>query len=410
MKMHKVLHLQTHLPSSGNAAFRLHEAFLQSGIDSSMLSLSCEKETNKQISSLGEKAKIVSIINDRLQAYITGKTVKEFGAFSFPVLGTDISHKEQLENADIIYIHWAIGGFLSLKNIEQLIRLDKPVIFFMHDMWTFTGGCHYSFSCEKYKQGCGNCQLFPHTTGKDLSARQFNKKAKLYSRYKNLYFVSPSKWLYTCARQSALVKNKPVFHIPNVIDKMLFRPFDKKAARQILNIDTSSTVICFGAISVNSVYKGWEYLRKALELLDRSKSVGKITALIFGSAYDKQLADSIPFPAKFMGRLKDDYSTALVYNAADVFLAPSLADNLPTTVMESLCCGTPVVGFDIGGIPDMVIHKQNGYLSKYKDAEDLAGGIKYCIENGIKGYLPPDFDTSAIIDKHLELYEYIKRN
>jgi len=408
--MPRVVHLQTHLPSSGNAAYRLHEAFLQSGIESTMVSLSSDKERSEQISFLGAKARIVSIINEKVQDYITGKTVREFGAFSYPVLGTDISDNEQIKNADIIYLHWVIGGFLNLKNIEQLVKLNKPVIFFMHDMWTITGGCHHSFTCEKYKLECNNCQVFPQVSNNDLSSKQFNKKSKLYSKYKNLYFVSPSKWLYNCAQQSALTKSKPIFHIPNVIDKTLFKAVDKSVAKQLLNIDTSETVITFGAVSVTSPYKGWEYLKKALDILHQSNTTKKITALLFGSMYDKQLAESIPFPTRFIGRLRDDYSTALVYNASDVFVAPSIADNLPTTVMESLCCGTPVVGFDIGGIPDMIIHKKNGYLAKYKDATDLAEGINYCIENSMKGYLSGDFDTSEIIHKHLELFNYIRKN
>ncbi len=110
-----------------------------------------------------------------------------------------------------------------------------------------------------------------------------------------------------------------------------------------------------------------------------------------------------------MGFLQDEYSTALVYNAADVFIVPSLADNLPTTVQESLSCGTPVVGFEVGGIPDMISHKKNGYLAKYKDSGDIAEGIKFCINNRIKGYRLPDFEPSVIVQKHLELFEQIKR-
>jgi glycosyltransferase involved in cell wall biosynthesis len=109
-----------------------------------------------------------------------------------------------------------------------------------------------------------------------------------------------------------------------------------------------------------------------------------------------------------MGYLGDEYSTMIVYNAADVFIVPSLADNQPTTVQESLCCGTPVVGFDVGGIPDMINHKENGYLAKYKDAEDVCNGVKYCLQYSLKGYMLPDFAPEVTIKKHLELISSIK--
>ena len=178
-----------------------------------------------------------------------------------------------------------------------------------------------------------------------------------------------------------LTKNKPVYYIPNILDNTLFKPTDKNVAKQILNIDANETVIAFGAISVNSPYKGWAYLQKALELLKQEDTVKNISVLIFGSAYNKEIADAIPFKTRFMGYLLDEYSTALVYNAADVFIAPSLAEAFGYVVMEALSCGTPVVGFNVGGIPDMISHKENGYLAKYKDAADVSEGIKFCLQN-----------------------------
>jgi glycosyltransferase involved in cell wall biosynthesis len=405
--MLKVVHLQTHLPSSGNAAHRLHNAFLEASIDSSMLSLTSDIQDDTRIMHLGKKAQIISWINNKLQSFITRSSIRHFGLFSFPILGTNVAKMEQVKKAEVIYLHWVIGGFLSLTNIKQLAKLNKPIVFFMHDMWTITGGCHHSFECEKYKNKCTNCQMFPNNKKNDLSSLEFDKKVKLYSKFKNLYFVSPSNWLFDCARQSELTNNKPVFYIPNIIDTKLFKPFDKTIAKQILNIDPETKVISFGALSVDSPYKGWKYLQEALEVFKREYTKKNVTVLIFGSGYNKLTADALPFNTKFMGRLRDDYSTVLVYNAADVFIAPSLADNLPTTVMESMCCGTPVVAFDIGGIPDLIKHKINGYLSNYRDSEDLANGIKFCLENNIKGKMLPVFEPGKIIKEHIKLISNI---
>lgn len=401
--MIKIVHLQNALESAGSAAFRLHTAFMGAKIDSSILSLHSDINDTEEIKHLGRNPRIVEGLDYKLQSFLTRNNYKQFGLYSFPILGTNVSRMDQIKKADIIYIHWVQGGFLTLANIEQLAKLGKPIITFMHDMWSFTGGCHYSFTCEKFKSRCNNCQMFPNNKMIDWPALEFNKKLKLYSRYSNLYFVSPSEWLFNCAKQALMTKDKAVFYIPNIISNKQFKPFDKNIARHILNIDVKETVIAFGAVYLDSPYKGWVYLKKALEILHTYQHIKKISILIFGSRYSKQIANSIPFRTKFMGYLRDEYSTSLVYNASDIYVVPSLADNQPTTVMESLCCGTPVVGFNIGGIPDMIKHKENGYLAKYKDAEDIANGIMFCLENNIKGKILPFFGEDNIIKKHLEL-------
>ena len=115
------------------------------------------------------------------------------------------------------------------------------------------------------------------------------------------------------------------------------------------------------------------------------------------------MADSIPFKTRFIGRLRDDFSTVLVYNASDVFVAPSLAESFGYVILESLACGTPVAGFNVGGIPDLIKHKGNGYLARYKDADDLATGIQYCLENRISGSMLPVFRPEIVVEKHLDL-------
>ena len=402
--MLKVVHLHINL----SFAYRLHNEFLKVGIDSSIISLQLDEQESDRIKKAGKRANLTAWFESKIQSYLKRNNIKKFGVFTFPILGNNVAKMDKIKNADIIYLHWVLGGFMNLKNIEQLAKLGKPIIFYMHDMWFMTGGCHYSFECEKYKSHCYDCQVFPYHKKKDLSYKEFEKKKRLYSKYSNFYFISPSKWLYDCARHSSLLKNKPIFHVPNVIDKTVFKPFEKNIAKQILNIDNSERVIAFGAVSVKSPYKGWEYLQKALEILQNEQSIYNITILIFGSGYSKEIADAIPFKTKFLGHLKDEYSSVLVYNAIDVFIAPSLADNLPYTVYESLSCNTPVVAFNTGGIPEMIIHKENGYLAQYKNPEDIAQGIKFCLQHKIKGYTLPDFETSAIIKKHLEIFEYIK--
>jgi glycosyltransferase involved in cell wall biosynthesis len=148
-------------------------------------------------------------------------------------------------------------------------------------------------------------------------------------------------------------------------------------------------------------------VQKALELLKSKLTINKILILVFGSFYNKQTSDAIPFETRFLGRLRDDYSINLVYNATDIFIAPSLAETFGYVILESLACGTPVVGFDVGGIPDLIKHKENGYLAKYKDSDDLTTGIKYCLENSTKGEILPVFEPENVIRKHLNLIEHL---
>ena len=402
--MTKVVQIQYSMESAGRVALRLQKAFASVNVESGIVSLQHSIQGGAGVKYLGAWARIVSRIEDKIQAYLTRKSDKRLGSFSYPVLGNNLAKLEEIKNTDVIYIHWALKGMMNFRSMEQLARLNKPVVIFLHDMWNITGGCHHSFSCEKYKtEGCNNCPMFPADKKNDLSAKEFRKKLRLYSKYNNLFFVSPSKWLYDCAKESLLTKNKPVFYIPNILDKILFKPADKTVARKILNVDTEETVIAFGAITVNSPYKGWAYLQKALELLSKDDSLKNISVLIFGSAYNKEIADAIPFKTRFMGYLLDEYSTSLIYNAADVFIAPSLAEAFGYVVMEALSCGTPVVGFNVGGIPDMIRHKENGYLAKYKDAGDVSEGIKFCLKNKIQGYLLPEIDPTLTVKRHIEM-------
>ncbi|MEO6136065.1 MAG: glycosyltransferase [Ginsengibacter sp.] len=393
--------------ASGSAAWRLHCCFNEYGINSTAIFLIKGNHNEDNVKYLGRKANLIARIDQKIQGFINRKNKKELGLFSFPILGTDISKRKEIIESDFIYIHWTSMGFLNLKNIENLIKLQKPVIFILHDMWHITGGCHYSFDCNKYITGCQNCPILPTTKEHDLSSKEFKKKLKLYSRYHNIYFVSPSKWLYNCTKESLLTIKKPAFYIPNIINTNVFKPFNKQIAKNILNIAPNEFVLAFGAVQIGSPYKGWKYLQNALEILKEENLELSLTVLIFGSGFNKTIENLIPFKTKFLGHLNDEFSMVIAYNAADVFVIPSLADNQPTTVMESLSCGTPVVGFNTGGIPDMIKHKENGYLAQYKDSNGIATGIKFFCENKIKAEILPEFKKETVMLQHFNLINQI---
>ena len=405
----KVVQLQYSLSPSGDFARRFHNEFMKVGIDSSVLSLHSDITLDERTKSLGRRERLTAKLNNRAQNVLTRNIKKNYGLFSYPVVGTNVAKLEQVKEADVIFLHWVLHGFLSLKNMEQIAQLGKPVIFILHDMWAITGGCHYSYECEKYKTNCQSCEMFISPKKNDLAAAAFKKKLDFYAKYDNLYFVSPSKWLADCAKASSLTRHKPVYHIPNVLDRNLFKPFSKDLAKHILNIRQDRKIIAFGAVSIDSPFKGWKYLEASMKMLHEEAEENEYAVLIFGGADNASIVKSIPFETILMGRVRDEYTMALIYNAADIFIAPSLADNLPYTIFESLACGTPVVAFNTGGIPDLVQHRNNGYLAAYKDAKDVTRGVKYCLKNQIQGSLSPKLDTCLNMQKYLEFIQFVMK-
>lgn len=404
----KIIQVQYSTYSAASSALRLNNAFTRAGINSTIISLRPDDNRNHHIDYLEKRFRVISKLNLLLHNRIISPKLSIRGQFTIPIFGSDLSKLPTVLGADIIYLHWVLGGFLNLRSIEKLAKLGKPIVIFLHDMWMITGGCHHSFDCAKYMEHCERCPLMQSKIKRDWAYWQFYRKKKLFSKYDNIYFVSPSKWLYECALKSEVIVGKKVFHIPNIVEESHFKPFDKKIAKRIFNIDENSIVISFGATSIDSPYKGWKYLQEAIEKLSNFNIQNEIILLIFGSGITEKIISKLPYKTINLGRLKDDYSTVLVYNAADIFVAPSLADVGPMTVVESLKCQTPVVGFKVGGIPDIIRHKENGYLARYKDSDDLALGILFCIENRLDIEIDNSFYESTVVSKHIELISSIR--
>lgn len=275
---------------------------------------------------------------------------------------------------DIIHLHWINHGFI---NIEALAKLNKPIVWTLHDMWPFTGGCHYSNECTAYKSQCGNCPALGSQKENDLSRTIWKRKSKAWKNL-NLTIAAPSNWMANCARESSLFSELPIEVIPNGLDTSEFKPVDKKMARQLMNLPQDKHLVLFGAANVQDVRKGMHLLLPALDKLHSNGLKDKIELMVFGAA-SSQMQD-VEFKVNSLGRLNDNISLSLAYSAADVFIAPSLEDNLPNTLVESLACGTPGVAFNVGGIPDIIDHKHNGYLATPFEPESLAEGIQWVLQ------------------------------
>ncbi|MFD2035776.1 glycosyltransferase [Belliella marina] len=403
----KIVHLQYGSSSSGNYTITLHDLMKRNGIDSSVLSLfSTFTPDDFAIQKLGKFPNLKSSLDHKIQAKLNRENNKEFGNFSYPILGTDVSSHQLISTADIIYVHWVLGGYLNINSLIKLAQLGKPLIFVLHDMWTFTGGCHYSFECEKFKGTCGNCQVLPENKEKDRSKKLFLKKQKLFQKYNNLYFVAPSRWMEQNAKSASLLKNKNIWQIFNSVSSN-FKQLPKRPDK-FIKPDKTRKIIGFGANYINSPYKGFQYLLKALQILGELNISIDFEILVFGSNLSEEIIKEIPFKVHYTGYLTSEKEICAAYNSMDVFVVSSIADNLPTTILESLRCEVPVVGFETGGIPEMIEHKRNGYLAKFKSSEDLADGIIFCLKNEVRGKLKPEFEDEQVIAKHFRLFEAIK--
>jgi glycosyltransferase involved in cell wall biosynthesis len=293
--------------------------------------------------------------------------------------GTDITVMPDFQWADVIHLHWVNQGFLSLRDLERILANGKPVVVTMHDQWYFTGICHYSGGCDKYRTQCEQCPMVK-SRGADLAQRVFDRKRAMYEG-KNITFVGCSQWMADLARQSALTQGHTVTNIPNAIDTDVFKPMDKQEARRRHNLPMDKKLLLFGAQRITDPRKGFDFLVEACEHISMHHPTlpGRLEVVVLGGDA-KSVKENFPLPVHTVNYLSSEAEIASLYNAVDLFVTPSLQDNLPNTIVEAMSCGTPCVGFNVGGIPEMITHKQDGYVADYCDSLDFAQGISWCLK------------------------------
>lgn len=361
------------------AANRLKEALRQEGVDASML-VQDAKQPGDGVVAVGDgfmhrQKAFYRFVMERLLFLPHEKNALERFAFSPANTGIDISHHPLVLEADIIHLHWVNQGFLSLESLQKLFSLGKPVVWTLHDMWSFTGGCHYSGSCLEFLEHCAYCPFLKKPGKNDLSARLFKQKKELY-KHVSMHVVTCSKWLKSLSNESTLLRSKIFHQIPNPIDTNFYQPRDKKQCREKLGLPRDKKLVLFGAANVEDTRKGMRYLLEALDILKESFPLFRdnVELLVFGKM-PKGKAKTFPFKTHSFKFVSDHNVLVDLYNAADIFVLPSLQDNLPNTVMESMACGTPVVGFRIGGVPEMIDHEESGFLAEVRNALSLATGM-----------------------------------
>lgn len=337
--------------------------------------------------------------------------------FSLPIPGYDLARHERIQNADVVHLHW-VSEFLSPLGIGKLQDLGKPLVWTLHDQRALTGGCHYSAGCLRYEKDCQRC---PQLREADfaLTATSLRESRECIGR--NLVVVCPSRWMADCARRSALFKDTRIEVIPYGIDTDVFRP-RRAAARTELGLDPTSIYLLAGADCGEEQRKGFGLLREAVRLslalpaFRQAVTEKRVRFLFFGQT--PPLAE-MDLPAQALGRLDTEEGLAKVYAASDAFLLPSTEDNLPNTMLESICSGTPVIGFATGGLPDVIESGQNGLLVRAGDARELARAIQEFTENpelrrklagGCAAQAGSRFGLQEQARRHLHLYEDLRRS
>lgn len=390
------------------AANRLLVALRKSGIEANMLVLKKQSDRpfvqSLQNTPFKQLLAFLFFVMERLSIFIlNGFNKKQLYAVSFANTGFDLHRHPLVQEADIIHFHWINQGLTSIHQIQALKKTNKPICWTMHDMWCFSGICHYSGDCQQYENTCKSCPFILRSPLEIAQKYLLIKK----EAFKNIHFIGVSDWISALAKKSTILRHNTISSIPNPIDTEVFKPMDKAISRAHLGLAQDKNIVLFAAAKVSDPRKGFQYALEAIKRLDPATTAIAILGEIPDEAYTKDLQLEV----FYLGYKQKQEDIAEVYSAADVFITPSLEDNLPNTIVESLSCGTPCVGFEVGGIPQLIDHQKNGYLAAFKSSDDLFSGIQWCLEHQstcaseARKKIMEGYSEKVITQKLLSLYE-----
>ncbi len=413
MKKINVLHIAAGDLNQGAArgAYCLHKGLMLNGVNSFILNngnlIGEEYENVVNINEFSYFSRKINFIRSRLDIYFkkiyrnSRNEIFSSGLFGYNFLG----HK-LYKQADIIHFHWINGGLVNLKLLNNI---KKPIIWTIRDMWPFTGGCHYSLNCDRYLSSCGNCFFLNSGKEKDLSTYLFNRKKQIIEN-KPIQIVGISNWISEQVSKSKILGNKNILTIFNNIDTDIFIPYEKSKTRKELKITGNKSIILVGAINSKNTWKGFQFLRDALNKLDNKK----YEVLTFGKINPNDF-DEIGLKVTSLGFISDDILLAKIYSLSDVYVTTAIQEAFGKTVVESMACKTPVVCFDNSGPSDLVVHKKEGYLAKAFCSIDIAKGVEWLVNNpdyedicdNSRKRAVNEFDYRVTSKKYIKLYKDI---
>jgi glycosyltransferase involved in cell wall biosynthesis len=372
----KVLHFSSldAQTGAGVAAARIHAGLLARGVHSRFCvvypSAMLPESFTPEPSFFG---RIWRSVGKRLDDRLLLPYLREYDyVLSTGLFGIDIAAVIRDEKPDIIHLHWIAGNSFRLSS---LAGMNTPIVWRLSDQWPFCGLQHLEPDANAYTAPLPRGPALP-LLWSDLSEYVRCNKARIYRRIANLTLACPSRWIMAEARRSVLMGGIPAELVPTSCDTELFAPLDRDVSRAALGLAQDADIVLIGATSLSTRWKGGDLFQQALALLGaRTRSLHVVT---FGNdVSDIFTADQVIH----MGQVQDRRKMAMLYNAADVFVAPSRMENLANTVLESLACGTPVAAFAIGGMPDMIDHHVNGALADPYDTGKLAEAISWALDH-----------------------------
>ncbi|HGX93913.1 MAG TPA: glycosyltransferase [Candidatus Tenderia sp.] len=398
--------------------YRLHLEFQRRGHTSHMLVRS-RSSPNPQVQTItaavGRRGRW-----QRLERAISARADARLGTPRLHRSTKRILRTAQFQQAHVVNLHNLHGRYFNYHLLPALTAM-KPTVWTLHDMWALTGHCAYAYDCERWKTGCSACPLLrgsgrqivePSATWLDRTFSIWRAKKRLYQRTK-VHIVTPSYWLRDLVEESILSHALSIQCIPNGVDLDTFVPIEQHLARYTLGLPTNGRVVLFVAEKVAAKRKGATYL---LEALSRLPDAASIILLTMGAGDVLSQKPLHRFRLRNVGRLYDERLQSVLYSAADLFVFPSLADNQPLVLIESLACGTPIVAFDTGGVSEMVRPGETGYLARSRDVDDLAHGIHTLLTHDdlrakmrrrCREIAEKEYSLSLQADRYLALYEQV---
>lgn len=364
------------------AARRLQHALIQQKLGIKMLVR--EKTTDDDnIVALNSRTAWLKFVLERGEIWLRNRSRKRLWQLDTGRWGLDITQTPEYEAADLIHLHWINQTMLSLSVLEKILSSQKPVVWTLHDMWPLTGVCHHAERCDKWQTHCQSCPQLAHPHAHDMSYGTFERKLKTYAG-KNLTFVACSHWLRDLALKARLTQGHCIESIPNPIDTSFFTPGNKREARRLLGLPQDKKLLLFVAFKANDKNKGIDYLIESTHIIARDfPEIAAQMAVVPTGHNGDELQTAFGCQCLPQGYVHEPERMLLLYRAADLLVMPTLMDNLPNVIAEAQSAGLPCVGFHIGGLPQMIRDGHNGYLTRYKDADDFAQTVLHTLTSDL---------------------------
>lgn len=398
----RILHLGISdlLGGASKASYLIHKTLLKDNIESRMLVL---KKLSDDDLVFQSKNRFSNIILAKLERYWLRKKIIGNISFSSNYFSEMIIDNELIKWADLVNIHWIGNSTLSYSKINYI---NKPLVWRLSDQFPFTGGCHFSGNCNNYEQYCGNCYLLKNSNEDDLSKIIFINKNKYIQKFKSLTIVSPSEWMDNKIKKSTLFKERNKVVIHTGIDTNIFKN------NSLIKSNKNKINLLFIADDpIKNERKGYNYLEQLVNQKLSLEERKKCKLIIIGEE-DPSYPLDLNIINERLGKIENLESLKEYYSKADILIAPYLEDNLPNTILEAMACETVVLSFKIGGIPEIIDHKINGYLSLPNNIDDFYNGFRYLINNNFKDLkikarskVVEKFNKDINYKKYIDLYQ-----